>query len=313
MKNRYPIDQSPLFRLKTRVKLAALLGLTADELQRFCAEQEAQYDRFKKDIIKNGKTKTRYIERPKPPLRRIQKRISELLNRITPPPYLHSGVSGRSYISNASQHDTGTMTPCAKIDIRDFFRSAYAGYIFRSFVDVFECSDDVSACLMCLTSTEHHIPTGGNSSTIISFYAFKPMFDEIYDLASTRGLMMTCCVDDMSFTGTAATSGFLNEVRLIVEKYRLKTHKRRCFKAGQPRIVTGVALASNGMRIPNLRRRKLHEVAAKFAAAKDPEQKFKFGQELLGRVTEAAQIEDRFAPLVERAAEDLSTAKRALQ
>jgi hypothetical protein len=167
MKTRYLLNQSPLYKLHSRRKLADLLGLTIQELNQMTAAQDSLYNRFPKIIEKNGQKKKRDIERPKPKLRQIQKRLVHLLDRIQPPDYLHSGFRGRSYVSNALRHDCKSRV--AKIDIKKFFPSAYAGYVYRSFMDIFECSPDVAAVIARLTTAFGHLPTGGNSSTMISF------------------------------------------------------------------------------------------------------------------------------------------------
>jgi hypothetical protein len=307
MNTRYPLNQPPLYKLQSRKKLAGLLDVTIQELEKLVKTPDSQYRQFEKTIEKNGKFKKRFIEHPKAELRRIQRRLVSLLDRIQPPDYLHSGFRGRSYISNARRH--GCNLRVAKIDIKSFFPSAYAGYVYRSFEDFFQCSPDVAAVITKLTTAFNHVPTGGNSSTMISFFAFKSMFDEIFELSKSRGLTMSCCVDDMTFSGEAATAGFLNEVHLIVVRYGLKTHKRHCFEAEQPKIVTGVALTPNGIRLPNSRRKKLHEVILAFEGETNPQQKIKLGQQMLGRMTEAAQIEKQFEMFVPLAAEKLKDAK----
>lgn len=83
------------------------------------AAQDSLYNSFPRTIEKNGKTKTRQIEHPILELRLIQKKLVRLLDRIQPPDYLHSGFRGRSYITNALQHDC--TVPIAKIDIKSFF------------------------------------------------------------------------------------------------------------------------------------------------------------------------------------------------
>jgi RNA-directed DNA polymerase len=310
MRIRYPLDQSPLYRLRSRVQLAKLLHIAPDELNTMARASDSLYECFPKMIEKDGKKKERYIERPKPRLRFVQKRLVNLLNRIVPPNYLHSAFRGRSYISNASQHPCNCRV--AKIDIRKFFPSAYAGRVYRSFVDVFQCSHDVAGTLAKLTTAFGHLPTGGNSSSMISFFAFKPMFDEIHALAVTHGLVMTCCVDDMTFSGADATSNFLNKVRVIVHRYGLKVHKRHWFDSHQTKIVTGVALTPRGPRVPNGRRKKLHLAQAAFQVEANLHKKVKIGEEVLGRVTEAAQIEEKFVSLVSRAAQKLRDVKKAL-
>jgi hypothetical protein len=139
------------------------------------------------------------------------------------------------------------------------------------------------------------------------------MFDEIQTLAVSCGLVMTCCFDDMTFSGEAATSGFLNQVRMIVSRYGLKTHKRHCFDPMQPKVVTGIALTPQGVRLPNRRRKKLHEAFLAFEREPNPCQKVKRAEEFLGRAVEAAQVEERFRSIIPPATERLDEAKRALK
>ena len=129
MNTRYPLNQSPLYKLHSRKKLAELLEVSLQELEDMVANADSLYNRFEKTIIKSGKIKKRFIEHPKPKLRRLQRRLVRLLDRIQPPDYLHSAFRGRSYISNALQHDCNSRV--AKIDIKKFFPSAYAGYVYE--------------------------------------------------------------------------------------------------------------------------------------------------------------------------------------
>lgn len=307
MRNRYPLNQSPLFCLRRRKGLAELLGVSLKTLENLANANPPEYMCFGKTIRKNGKEKRRDIEWPKKPLRRVQRRVAHILDRIEPPDYIQSGFRERSYIKNALSHPCGTRI--AKIDIRGFFPNSSARWVRRCFVDDFQCSDDVAAILTKLLTFAGHLPTGGNASTIISFYAYRPMFDRIQELAVSRGLRMTCCVDDMTFSGTAATSAFLNEVRKIVQQHGLRTHKVHYFEAHQPKIVTGVALTSKGYRLPNVRRKKLHEDFEEFQRESDANARVKIGERLLGRAVEAAQIEARFQPQVRAAAGMLKEAK----
>ena len=131
--------------------------------------------------------------------------------------------------------------------------------------------------------------------------------------AQSRGLKMSCCVDDMTFSGQGATNGFLNEVHLIVSRYGLKTHKRICFGSRQNKIVTGVALTAQGIRLPNSRRKKLHDAFNAFDNEVDPLKKAGIAAQMLGRATEAAQIEHAFETVVTVAGRKLKIAKHAVK
>jgi hypothetical protein len=283
-----------------------------NELETLANSNPPEYRCFERVIPREGKApKRRWIEWPQARLQRLQRRLARLLDRIEPPEYIHSAFRGRSYLTNARHHQCNVRV--AKIDIRSFFPSSSATYVRRSFEDGFQCSPDVAAVLTKLTTIAGHLPTGGSTSSIISFYAYKPMFDEIQRLVMARGLAMSCCVDDMTFSGQAATSDFLNQVRLVVQRYGLKTHKRHCFEPGQTKVVTGVALTPQGVRLPNARRKKLHEAFEAFETECDLKNRIKLGERLLGRTTEAAQVEDQFRPLVRAAAAKLCEAKAELR
>jgi hypothetical protein len=303
----YPLNQSRLYRLRRRKALAELLEISLKDLEALANASPPEYMCFKKEIRKNGKKKSRWIEQPKKNLKMVQKKLMRLLSRIQPPEYIQSAFRGRSYVTNARVHSCGQ--PVAKIDIRSFFPSSSGRWVCRCFVEGFGCSEDVAMVLTKLLTINGHLPTGGNASTIVSFYAYKPMFDEINQLATQSGLTMTCCVDDMTFSGSSATGRFLNEVRMIVQRYGLRTHKVHVFDANQPKIVTGVALTRKGYRLPNIRRKKLHQAFQAVGQENVPRKKVKSAERLLGRAIEAAQIEPRFGAQVRAATGILNEAK----
>ena len=295
--------------MKSRRKLAELLNLSRSELESLANGGRSNYVFF--DVQPKSGKKKRHVEQPYPPLRTVQRSLTRLLGRIEPPPYLHSAFRGRSYITNAAVHSCSERS--AKIDIKSFFQEADGSRVARAFREQFLCSPDVAAVLAKLTTILGHIPTGGNSSTMISFWAYKPMFDRIHQMAKAAGIEMTCCVDDMTFPGQKATPGFINSVRLIVRRFGLKTHKEHHFPPNSPKVITGVAVTSNGQRLPNKRRRLLHDAFGEVAAESNLEKKVKKAQSLMGRATEAEQVEPRFRAEVFLATKMLKEAKADLR
>jgi RNA-directed DNA polymerase len=312
MRKRYPLDQSPLYRLNRRKGLAELLMMPLEAVERLANSNPPRYRCFERVVNQgHGPPKKRLIEWPYADLQSVQRRIARLLDRIEPPGYIHSGFRGRSYVTNAQEHEVAVRV--AKIDIRKFFPTASAQRVYDCFRFTFECSSDVSAVLMKLTTKDGHLPTGGSASSIVSFFAYKHMFDEISELARARGLAMSCCVDDMTFSGDSATGRFLNDVRAIIVRHGLRIHKRRTFEPMQPKVVTGVVLTSQGRRLPNRRRKKLHENYQALNEETELEAKVKLAEQLLGRATEAAQVEPLFRVAIPWAATALGSAKRELR
>ncbi|MBF0176760.1 MAG: RNA-directed DNA polymerase [Magnetococcales bacterium] len=287
--NRHPLNQSPFFKLRSRKKLANILGLGLKDLEVF-AQNEADENYRLFEIRRGGKA--RPIQWPIPCLQRIHKRVCDLLARIETPNYLHSAIKGRSYLSNAKAHSGDTAL--VKVDIRKFFPSVTVQSVKSFFLKTMGCSPDVAAVLSKVLTVYGHLPTGSSVSPILSFYAHLDMFGEIEQLARKRGAVMTCYVDDMCFSGRSVTRKFLYEVRLIIHRHGLKTHKIHCFAPGVPRIVTGVVVTGDGMKLPNKRHQAIAEDFAKFQSSLDEKQKLKIFQSLLGRVNEASQIEPRW-------------------
>src|ERR1700730_5919784 len=89
----HSLEQSPFYKLMTRQKLATVLGVELKEINALRRAAD-NFIRFTSDTGRD-------IQWPKPRLRRIQKRVADLLSRIEPPEFLHSAIRGRSYITNA--------------------------------------------------------------------------------------------------------------------------------------------------------------------------------------------------------------------
>lgn len=120
------------------------------------------------------------------------------------------------------------------------------------------------------------------------------MFDEIDQFAISCGLRMTCYVDDMTFSGPSASKTITNEVRKIVSKYGLRSHKRHVFSARQPKVITGVCNTPTGPQVPNKLHLKIKRGFDAYSAAVTDIEKEKVLRPLLGRLEAAGQIEPKF-------------------
>jgi hypothetical protein len=236
---KYALRQSPLFRLRSKRTLADVLGWsgTGNELDAFAN----RVDNYRLFTIEQDGNKTRDVQEPKAALQRIHRRIASLLLRIEVPDYLHSGLRGRSFVTNGMQHVNGM--PAVKLDIRKFYPSTKWQHIYRCFLTQFECSADVSAVLASLscvrTGENCHLPTGSAVSQIMAFYAHRRLFDSIDEIAQSRGGIFTLYVDDMVLSMPDASPADILKVGRLLEREGLEWHKDRFFPAGRPKRVTG--------------------------------------------------------------------------
>ena len=280
---RYPLSQSPLYKLTSPLQLAERLKWDVDELEKL-ANRVDNYTYFH-----TGKAKKRAVQKPKPRMRALHKRIATWLSRIEAPDYLHSATKRRSYISNALTHRAHTNL--IQVDIRSFFQNVTRHAVFLFFEKVMCCRTDVAMLLAKTLTADDHLPTGSPVSPILSFFAHMLLFDKIANLASENDLVFTLYIDDMCLSGALASRKVLFEVRQIIASTGLKSHKCRFFRSGIPRVVTGVALTSRGPRLPHRRHRKIHEGLIQLKSLPASSSSERLLRATMSRMYEAAQLE----------------------
>ena len=280
-------NQSRLYKIKSPAQLATVLQLEQSGLKlsglKLLEEADDNYTRW------TDKKTGRAMQRPKPLLEKVHRRVGILLARIETPEFLHSAVKGRSYISNAEQH--AIDKPTIKMDIRKFYPSVRAQAVFHLFRDRMACAGDVAGILARLLTVDGHLATGSSVSPILSYFAYEDMFGEIEDLAVQRGCAMTCYVDDMIFTGPGATRRLVYDLTRVARRYRLRAHKIKVFQAGQPKVITGVAVTKIGKRLPNKRQQTIKQEMAALRTAETHAERFTITCRLTGRLFAAAQVD----------------------
>lgn len=281
----YPLNQSPLYKLNSRRKLADLFGMPVKELERLAKRP----DNYRKFTIGKNTDKPRNVEEPKAHLERLHRRLFNLLRRIETPEYLHSGVKGKSYITNAKEH-IGSDT-LITLDIRQFFPSTLGWHVFEFYHEIMCCSRDVSGLLTTLSTCDNHVPTGSCLSQVIAFYAHYRMFEDMFALTSSRNLKMTCYVDDITISGKNANKALLYQIRGILNNRGLVSHpkKESLFGKDCPKEVTGSIIVNDGLRLPNRKHKKIHEEIDFLLKQEDSNEKLKAINAALGRVVAASQ------------------------
>ena len=280
---RVPLKGSALFRLTSPRRLAEMLLVPRATLERLVEAGDDNY------LVRPDRKSGRIIEEPKPQLKLIHQRFARLLAQIETPDYLHSGVKGRSYITNANAH--GADDACVKLDIKKFFPSSSSHHVQRFFEDVLEYPPDVASRAKQLLTHDGHLPTGGNASPILSFWAYKPMFDEIDTLARENDCEFTLYVDDMSITGVFANRKFQQAARKIIARYGLRAHKAKTFSPNQPRVLTGIAKTRRGREVPHRRAKGIAQLEQQEAEAETTADKLRGMPSLIGKLSEAAIVD----------------------
>lgn len=288
---KYDLTQSPFYMLRSKTKLATILNLSTPADLIALTHLDVPYRRFDAKNKKN--TKVRAVQMPCRELYPVHVRMFKLLRRIDLPDYLHSGVIGRSYITNAKAHLRTKKT--YTVDIKKFYESVRRSMVYAFFRDTLKCSEDVAGILANISTCDGHIPTGSSLSQLLAYMACKNMFDELHAASTEAGIVMTCYVDDLTFSGETVTRAWVyGTIKPIISKYGLKSHKDKFFGAGKPKEITGVIVNSNVVKVCNRHHRSIYNLMQNIPEADDTINLNKIYDELIGRLSSAAQIDDVF-------------------
>lgn len=288
-RNKYQLDQSPLYKIRSKKKLRDVLHISSQsDLNRLLSLEEP-YRKF--DVPSKGKL--RPVQVPTGELIPIHNRIFALLRRIELPQYLHSGAKGRSYVTNAKAHCGTTKT--FTTDIAKFYPSVTRSKVASFFRDTMKCIPDVAAILADLTTCEGKIPTGSTLSQLLAYFSCKEMFDQLHSACCDHGGVMTCYVDDLTFSGDFVSRAWAYEtIKPVIRKHGLTSHKDKFFDEGQPKEITGVIVDGQVVKVCNRHHKSIYELIMILAETHDPVTAEKLYNSLFGKLSCAGQIENKF-------------------
>lgn len=286
----YLITDSPFYKLKTKKKLAALLGSSLPELNRKRVDL-SNYNVFNQT---NDAGKNRVIEHPVESLDKIHSRIASLLCRINTPNYVHSGVKGKSHVTNAKIHKGNKRV--LTTDIKSFYPSTTREIVFRFFLHKMKCSPDVAAILSDVCTFDGHIPTGSRISMPLALWANIDMFRELNALSLKHEVEMTVYVDDITFSGNSLNQLFITTAKKVITRNGHKMHpkKTKFYNKDDVKVITGVVLRDSDIMIKNEQHKRISTDMVKWMATRDlPFNVFPIKGRLLGRLNSLAIIEPK--------------------
>lgn len=295
----YKIDQSPLYKLSNKRKLATILQMEYATLLH--AKEMINYTVSE---IEKGSGGFRTIYNPCRELKQVQRRIKNLLSRISIPSWVFSGRKDFCHVDNGKYHEHSIYF--IQSDLHAFYDSCSREPVYRLFKDRFKCSSDVSALLSDLTTLTLEdgstvIPTGSPCAQLVAFFAFQDMFNELHDLACNHGCKFSLYVDDLTFSSKTPFNNpavFKKKLLQIVKRYghSLSLSKTAYRGADETKIVTGVAITKEGVSaIPNKLRYKIVQGTAQSGTGDTST-----ALSTLGRINSARMVEPSSFPEAER-------------
>lgn len=190
---------TPLGPLLSRRRLGQILGVSPSDLDKIAGEAEQLYAPFWRKK-RTGLGRTRRIDNPQDPLKKIQKRINQrILRTFTFPEFVTGGVRGRSALGNAAQH-VGKRLVVA-IDLRDFFGTVSSDRVYAMWRREFGASSRVARLLVALTTFDGRLAQGSPASNTIANIVALPLARELSAMCEAQGIRFSIYVDDMTFSG----------------------------------------------------------------------------------------------------------------
>lgn len=252
-----------LNNLKNKKILLEILAISSEELRSFVQQKKLHYR--VREIPKPDGTK-RVLEVPDPKLKAVHARIKHQLSLLVAPDYLHSGVKGRSFVTNALVHQGARSM--LTLDIRKFYPSCSRKAVERYFRRELGQPKDIASLLADISTFDEHIPTGSPVSQILAFWAKSQAFNEIARYAKNRGLKLTLYVDDITFSSDKDTvpRHVYADVSGILKKYdlQIKRSKAHFYDWNADKRVTGNIIKKSGEIVaPNKMKRKLFKSVLK--------------------------------------------------
>ncbi|WP_284037068.1 reverse transcriptase family protein [Neobacillus sp. 114] len=242
-------------------QLLMLFELTDGDFGKFVINNTNHYYVSKR----NGNL--REVWKPNYKLKTIQKWIlKNILNKIKVSACAHGFVKNKSILTNAEVHRHQEPFWVFSTDIKEFFPSIKHKEIKKIFMEI-GFSDAISEAFCLLTTANGRLVQGFPTSPMLSNIFFREIDKELQQIASRYNIRYSRYADDITFSG-AQKKGYLTLVKKIKEmvtillsKYSLviNDEKTRLMRNKHTKIVTGLVVTPQGVRIPQKYIRRLNK------------------------------------------------------
>lgn len=234
--------------------LSLLLGIQKKILAAMINHSASFYRTFEIPKRKGG---SRKITAPYPSLLQAQNWIYKniLIDREISE-FSHGFTRRRSIITNTIPH-TGKKH-LLKIDLKDFFPSISKNFVVKVFLDI-GYAHNVAFYLASLCCHNNNLAQGASTSPALSNIVCRSLDNRLSALANSYNLCYSRYADDIVFSGDYITFHFFEAVTEIINDYgfNINTEKSRLYQAKGKRIVTGISVEHETIRIPREYKREV--------------------------------------------------------
>ena len=184
-------SDSILFSCNSKKDLLKVLRISEDEIDTAIKQGYSTYPKQK-----NGKT--RFINEPNETLLKILRKINFELQKLDKPLYATSGWVKQSCCNNVILHKDNPFV--ITMDIANYFPNTRSYYIEKFFDENLKIKGEALNILLKPVTYNNCLPTGAPTSTILSYFAHKDIFDSIHRCMQKNSIQFTLYVDDITLS-----------------------------------------------------------------------------------------------------------------
>lgn len=198
--------------------------------------------------MKKNKTDYRIIHAPNQELKKVQRKILDLIVSKTPlPHYVYGQGPSKSIVDNAMAHSKNDFL--LNVDIKNFFPSVNYKKIQQLFSEL-GLSKEQSLLFTRLTTLDKCLPQGAPTSPYLASLVLNSLDNRIYSLCKKNRLTYTRYFDDISISGSERVFEVLETVSKIVKTEGFELHdtgeKIQRYTPVDTKIITGILISPSG-------------------------------------------------------------------
>ncbi|SER69095.1 hypothetical protein SAMN05421690_105417 [Nitrosomonas sp. Nm51] len=123
------------------------------------------------------------------------------------------------------------------------------------------------------------------------------MFNLLYKVSLSQGITFTVFVDDIVFSGSSLDARFVYNIKRIIYNQGHTAHPRKTklYKAGRTKLVTGVAVDTNGLLVANRHRKNIYQDMSQWKVSEQADLQFDdLNKRIIGRMNAQSLVDYRF-------------------
>ena len=234
--------------------LSLLLGLDEQYINSVVYGADCHYRTF---YIRKKSGGVRELSAPHYTLKYVQGWIYQnILKNVKVNYCAHGFHPKKSILTNAKVHVNNRFL--LKIDMKDFFPSIDSNKVVNIFRSL-GYSNHVSFYLASICCVNGHLPQGAPTSPALSNIIARHMDNRILGLCKKMNYRYSRYADDIAISGDNIESWFADYVKKIIVEcgFEVNDAKVKLYNGNGAKILTGVSLTNNRIRLPRDYRRSL--------------------------------------------------------